>query len=62
MEDQQNYLTTWRGEITAQVAGPLEGEVSLTVRITGPERRAGRLVRVIVHRDALADMLMLAEQ
>lgn len=59
---EHSYLTTWRGEIADQVAGPQEGEVSLTVRVTGPERRAGRLVRVIVHRDALADMLLLAEK
>lgn len=56
-----NYLSIWQGEITDQEPGPEEGEVTLTIQVTHPERRAGRQVRVTVHHDALLDMLDMTE-
>lgn len=55
--EQPRFRSDWHGEITGHEHGPEEGEVTLIVRVTHPERRAGRSVRVTVHRDQLHDLL-----
>lgn len=61
MKHPTDYLSVWQGEIADQESGPQEGEITLTVKVTHPERRSGGRIRVTVHRDALADLLDLAE-
>lgn len=55
------FLSSWQGEITDHETGPGEGEVTLLVSVTHPERRAGRCVRVTLHRDLLHDLLAACE-
>lgn len=56
-----DYLSVWQGEISSQQPGPREDEITLTVEVTHPVRRAGRQIQVTIHRDQLADLLDLAE-
>lgn len=62
MKHESDYRRVWQAETADYEAGPEEGEVTLTVRVIEPERRAGRRIRITMHRDQLHDLLILADQ